>query len=129
MQQEDHPGTINSDLVFFYLCTNWSLPSLALIRAGLGLILFMCSGFGRCDAAGCRNASVVDTELVGAIVDGPLPGRSSAVRLGANDQSSWILIGEATKFKNLSSFTAEVKSMQISLCQIASRCALNSRCI
>ncbi len=77
--------------------------------------MFMCSGFGRCDAAGCRNASVVDSDLLGATVDGPLPGRSLAVRLGANDQSSWILIEEATKFKNISSFTAEVKSMQMSL--------------
>jgi len=37
------------------------------------------------------------------------------VWLGINNKSSWVLIGEAAKFKNLSSFTVEVKSMQIYL--------------
>lgn len=76
----------------------------------------MCSGFGRCNSAGCRNASNVNLNLVDSTVDGPWPGRSSAVLLGANNQSSWILIGESSKFKNLSSFTVEVNLMQISSC-------------
>jgi hypothetical protein len=59
------------------------------------------------------NSSVVDFDVVGAMVDGPWPGRSSAVRLGVNDQNSWILIGEAAKFKNLSSFTVEVTSFNL----------------
>jgi hypothetical protein len=52
----------------------------------------------------------VDFDL--AVLDGPWPGRSAAVRLGVNEKGSWVLVGEAAKFKNVSSFTVEVKSMQ-----------------
>jgi hypothetical protein len=57
----------------------------------------------------------VDFDTAGTFVDGPWPGRSSAVRLGVNNQSTWVLIGGAAKFKNLSSFTVEVRAQNKSV--------------
>ncbi len=84
------------------------VQSCTVFYAGFCWLSVISSGFGRCDSAGCINSSLVDFAVT-AFMEGPWPGSSSALRLGSDQQSTWVLINGATKFKNLSSFTIEVR--------------------